>query len=137
MSSALAIVILSALFAASLAPLFLLARKSGAILPVAGGYAVLLALTTGYHAGLLERAALPENLDEAASPLVSSAQCLEMLSLLDGSGAIIERNRPPRLVVDSAIWSQFPPEAQQVVVDCIERSWPRGSGPAQLEVRAQ
>lgn len=135
MSSVLAILAVTGLYAALLAPLLLAVWKSAAALPVAGGYSVLLALTTGYHSGMFTRTILPGDLSTAVAQVVPNAQCAEVLSLLDRAGAIMERNRPPRLVVAAAAWSQLPEEGQRVIVDCVERSWPSGTGPAQLDVR--
>lgn len=138
MSSALAILAVTALFAAFLAPLGLAAWKSAAAVPVAIGYAALLSATGVYQAGTFQRVAVA-NLDtpEMTSPQVTDAQCAEVLGLLDRAGAIIDRSRPPRLVVVEDRWSQLPAEGQQAVVDCVQRAWPRDSAPAQVETRAR
>lgn len=136
MSPALSIAAVAAMFLALSAPLALAAWKALSALPVTAVYALLLSLTAGYQSGLFSRTDLPDlDVADASGPIVTDAQCAEILSLLDRSGAIIERNRPPRLVVVQNLWNQLPQAGQEAVVDCAQRSWPRNSGAAQLEAR--
>lgn len=136
MSPAFSIAAVAALFLALSAPLALAAWKAAGALPVTAVYALLLSLTAGYQSGLFSRADLPDlNVAEVSGPSVTDAQCAEILSLLDRSGAITERSRPPRLVVVQNLWNQLPQAGQEAVVDCVQRSWPRNAGPAQLEAR--
>lgn len=137
MSPLFAILALAGLFAVLLAPLLLAAWRPGAMLPVVGGTLALVALAAGFQSGLFASTPLPADLSVAATPVVSNAQCVEALSLLDRAGAIIDRRHPPRLVVAGDRWSQLPEEGQRVIVDCVERSWPSGHGAAQVEIRNQ
>jgi hypothetical protein len=138
MSPALAIAAVAALFLVLIAPLALAAWKAASVAPIAAIYAVLLSLIAGYQSGLFSRTELP-NLDvaEAAVSGMTDAQCAEILSLLDRAGAIIDRRRPPHLVVAQDRWSQLPEAGQEAVVDCVQRSWPRGAAAAQIEARAR
>jgi hypothetical protein len=137
MSAALAIAAVAALFLILFAPLALVAWKAAGAMPVAAFYAVLLSITAGYQSGLFSRPVLPDlNVPEIATSTLTDAQCAEVLTLLDRAGAVIDRSRPPLLVVAQDRGSQLPEAGQQAVTECVQRSWPRGSE-VQVEVRAQ
>lgn len=138
MSPLLAIAAVAALFLVLLAPLALAAGKAASVAPIAAAYLVLTSLVAGYQSGLFSQAELPDlNVAGVADLRATNAQCAEVLSLLDRGGAIIDRSRPPHLVVAQDRWGQLPRDAQEVVVECVQRSWPRGAGEPQVEARAR
>lgn len=138
MSPLLAIAAVAALFLALLLPLVLAAWRSASVAPIAAAYLVLISLVAGYQSGLFSRVELPDlNVAGVADLRATDAQCAELLSLLDSGGAIVDRSRPPHLVVAEDRWGQLPRDAQEVVVECVRRSWPRDTGEAQVEVRAR
>lgn len=138
MSTTLAIAAVAALFLVLFAPIAFVAWKAVGAVPVAAFYGVLISLVAGYQSGLFSRTELPDlKARDIASPALTGAQCAEILSLLDRAGAILDRTRPPRLVVAQDRWTQLPQTGQQAVKECVEGSWPEGSGEAQVEVRAQ
>lgn len=137
MSPALAIAATAALFIVLLVPLALAAWKPGAVASAVVVYSALLSLVLGYQSGLFSQTDVPVVKDaDILSSRLSSAQCAEILSLLDRAGAIIDRTRPPSLVVAKDAWSQLPEAAREPVMECVQRNWPKGAGPAEVEERA-
>jgi hypothetical protein len=99
-------------------------------------YIIILALIGAYHSGMFSRVRAPDlDLSRATGRGLADTQCVEVLELMDGAGAIADRSRPPRVIVVQKLWSQLPEAAQQVVVECIQRSWPADAAPAQVEAR--
>lgn len=131
--SALAI---AALYAAILLPLGLVVRRPDWARPVALGYAILLASLVTYHVGMFRSPALPDlKAAERVQPQASDAQCTEILTLLASTRTIVDRSRPPLLVVAESTWSAIPEDGRAVVIQCVQRGWPQGTAPAQVEVR--
>jgi hypothetical protein len=136
MSPVLAIAAVAVLFLVLLAPLALAAWKRTNPAPVLAVYAVLLAGLVTYQSGTFAQAEVPDlAIADGAPTAIADPQCAEILELLDGAGAIIDRSNPPRLVVAQEGWSQLPEVVQGAVLECVERSWPSGAGEAQVEAR--
>ncbi len=136
MSSFVAICAVSALFLVALAPLALLAIRRRPALPIALLTITFVTAAAGYQTGLFARGDFSDlRAAELAGPVVPTARCVEIITLLERAGVILDRGSPPRLLVSQAAWAQVPEEAQTVVVDCVQRTWP-GSPAVRLEQRA-
>jgi hypothetical protein len=138
MSQAVAIPLVAGLILALIAPLGLASRKAIAAVAVAATYGIAIALLVAYHSGLFSTYEFPAPIvQEIAKPDVTDPQCDKLFSLLDQAHVIIDRTRPPHLVVVQKTWSEFPEVVHQAVVECVQRSWPSDSEPVEVEQRAQ
>jgi hypothetical protein len=136
MSSTIAIMIVAALYAALLAPLVFVARKPRALAPLTGVYVVVIVAIATIQSGLFDPPTLP-SLDDVprSDAQLSNAQCTQLLTLVENGGVIVDRRSPPRLAVAQSSWEQLPPEVREAVINCVQRTWPRGAAPAQVEAR--
>ena len=131
-----AILIVLGLNLLALAPLGLVAVRRRTPAWLVAVYSVLLLGIGAYHLGFTQRIPIPQ-VDSASLSrgALSQAQCAEILSLLDQSGVFVDRRNPPRLVVAQPQWEQLPEEVRGAVIECVQQSWPRGAGTAQVETR--
>jgi hypothetical protein len=135
MSCTLAASIALAMYAVAFAPLGLAYYKPGAAAAVALLYGLPLLGVGIYHAG-----GVPTSMPSGAAGLqaapesLSSAQCGEILALLERGGIILDRTAPRRLVVDGGQWSQVPQQIRDTVVTCVETARPARSGGGAIEV---
>jgi hypothetical protein len=120
-----------------LSPLALVWLRPAAGTPVAVAYAILLSTLTGYHVGLFAAPSVPDlDMSEVAGPL-ADARCAELIELVERHQVIVDRSEPPHLVVAGPAWSTLPVEAQTAITDCVQRSWPEGADPAQIELQPE
>lgn len=131
-----AIAIVALLFVIAAVPILLAVRRPNAAATVAGGYAAVLAGGLAWYSGFFAKVDVNlAALAEADRQEITVGQCAQIFKLLDQTGAIVDRRKPPTLVVDGAVWSQLPASAQDAVIGCVERAWPEGSGSAELQQR--
>jgi hypothetical protein len=137
MSSIFAIIIVATVYVAALGPLAFAAWKPNYATLVASLYVVFIGAIGLHQSGLFAQPALP-SLDDVpiGGAEMSTAQCAQLLAVLDEGGVIVDRRSPPRLVVAQGGWGQLPAEAREAVVACVQRTWPRGVPPAQVEARS-
>lgn len=138
MSHAVAITLVASLTLALIAPLALASRKTGTAVSVAASYGIMIAFLVAYHSGLFSRYELPVPVVQDITKSDSAGpQCDRIFALLDQVHVIIDRTRPPHLVVLQKKWGEFPDVVRLAVVDCVQHSWPSDSKPVEVEQRVQ